>query len=182
VAVKQRLTPTLFDKLVADTKMSGLRRSESALAEAEVSDVSSDVFKHYSVPQLERFNEAALRMTVRRELAWLLNTNNYDAGGVLDAYPQVQTSVINYGVPDLAGRIHDRRAVLQRARDIRKAIRAFEPRIEPQSLAVEAVDTRDRPNTVTYLIKGDITAAANAMPVKFRTDIDADNASVEVSE
>lgn len=182
MAVKQRLTPTLFDKLVADTKMSGLRRSDTKLAEAEVSDVSSDIFKYYAVPQLDRFNEAALRMTIRRELAWLLNTVNYDAGGALEAYPEVQTSVINYGVPDLAGQIHDRRAVLQRARDIRKAIRAFEPRIEPQSLAVEAVEEREKVNTVTYLIKGDITAAANAMPVKFRTDIDADDASVQVSE
>ncbi|RHW17016.1 type VI secretion system baseplate subunit TssE [Sphingomonas gilva] len=182
MAVKQRLTPTLFDKLVADTKMSGLKKTDAKIAEAETSDISSDVFKYYSVPQLERFNEAALRMTVRRELAWLLNTVNYDAGGALDAYPQVQTSVVNYGVPDLAGQIHDRRAVLQRAREIRKAIRTFEPRIEPQSLAVEAVEARDKANTVTYLIKGDISAAAGAMPVKFRTDVDADDASVEVSE
>lgn len=182
MAVKQRLTPTLFDKLVADTKMSGLRKSEAKIAEAETSDVSSEVFKYCSVPQLERFNEAALRMTIRREIAWLLNTVNYDSGGALDAYPEVQTSVINYGVPDLAGQIHDRRTVVQRARDIRKAIRAFEPRIEPQTLAVEAVETREKVNTVTYLIKGDITASAGAMPVKFRTDIDADDASVEVSE
>ena len=76
MAVKQRLTPTLFDKLVADTKMSGLRRSEAKIAEAETADISSEIFKYYSVPQLERFNEAALRMTIRREIAWLLNTVN----------------------------------------------------------------------------------------------------------
>lgn len=182
MAVKQRLTPTLFDKLVADTRLSGLRRSEADANEIETTDISSEVFRFYSVPQLERFNETALRMTVRREIAWLLNTVNYEAGGSLDAYPHVQTSVVNYGVPDLAGQIHDRRAILQRARDIRKAIRTFEPRIEPHTLEVEAIEEREKVNTVTYVIKGDVTAAAHAMPVKFRTDIDADDASVEVSE
>lgn len=182
MAVKQRLTPTLFDKLVADTKVSGLRGSDVKSADVEKSTVSTEAFAHYSVPQLERFNEAALRMTIRREVAWLLNTVSYEAGGSLDAYPQVQTSVLNYGVPDLAGQIHERRAVLQRARDIRNAIRTFEPRIASQSLVVEPAEARDRPNTVTFVIKGDIVAAAQAMPIKFRTDIDADLASVEVRE
>lgn len=182
MAVKPRLTPTLFDKLVADTELSGLRRSDVEAGDVERAEVASEALRYYTVPQLERFNETALRITVRREVAWLLNTVNYDASGSLDAYPRVQSSVINYGVPDLAGQIHNRRAVLQRARDIRKAIRLFEPRIAQETLAVEPAESADKPNSVTYIIKGDITAAASAMPVKFRTDIDADSHSVVVRE
>ena len=58
LAVRQRLTPTLFDKLVADLEISGLRDIES-----ETPQVSREKFRHYAVPKLDRFNEAALRAT-----------------------------------------------------------------------------------------------------------------------
>lgn len=182
MAVKPRLTPTLFDKLVADTQISGLSKSAADTVDVEKMEITQDAFRFYSVPKLERFNEAALRMTIKREVAWLLNTVAFDVNGVLDAYPQVKTSVINYGVPDLAGKVNTRRGVVARAREIRKAIHTFEPRIAPDSLVVEPGDNRERSNTVTYQIRGDITAAANAMPIKLRTDIDADLATVTVTE
>ena len=65
---RSRLNPTLFDKLVADNDLSGMRGEEVDKVEA-----SREAMRYYSIPRLERFNEAALRATVRRELAWLLN-------------------------------------------------------------------------------------------------------------
>jgi type VI secretion system protein ImpF len=176
-AVKQRLTPTLFDKLVADIDMAGLVDSESGRT-----TVARENFRFYTVPQIERFNEAALRSTVKRELGWLLNTTNFGATRSLEAYPHVETSVLNYGLPDMAGRAQHRRSVLQRAREIRTAIRHFEPRIEPNSLVVEMVERGEHEQQVTFIIQGDITAAAHAMPVKFHTTIDPDTASVAVEE
>ena len=37
-------------------------------------------------------------------------------------------------------------------------------------------------NSVTYIIRGDVTAAVQAMPVEFKTDIEVDTASVTVRE
>ena len=176
-AVKQRLTPTLFDKLVADVEISGMRDSET-----ETPTIARENFRFYTVPKLERFNEAALRATVRRELAWLLNTTNFATLNDLEAYPRIVNSVLNYGVPDLAGKSMTRRIILQRAREIRQAIRTFEPRIDGESLNVEPIEEPDRINAVTFVIQGDITAAAQAMPVKFRTHLDPDSASVDVQE
>ena len=85
MAVTQRLTPTLFDKLVADLEISGLRDMTG-----EAPDVAQEKFRHYSVPKLERFNEASLRATIRRDLAWLLNTTNLDSLIDLEPYPHVQ--------------------------------------------------------------------------------------------
>jgi len=177
MAVKQRLTPTLFDKLVADTEMSGLRDEQS-----ENPEISRELMRHYAIPRLERFNEAALRATIRRDLAWLLNTTNFGALRDLSAYPQVETSVINYGVPDLAGKSLHRRTILDRAREIRQAIRTFETRIEPESLVVEPVKSADGSNSITFMIRGDISSAANVLPVQFRTQLDVDTASVDVSD
>jgi type VI secretion system protein ImpF len=172
-----RLNPTLFDKLVADSDISGLRGEEMERIEA-----SRETMRHYSVPRLERFNEAALRATVRRELAWLLNTTHLGSVIDLDAYPEVKTSVLNYGIPEMSGKSLNRRLVLQRARDIRTAIRAFEPRIAEASLVVDPVDGVERENSVTFVIHGDISSAVRAVPVKFRTDFEADTSAATVRE
>lgn len=177
MAIKERLTPTLFDKLVADLDISGLT-SEST----ETAMISRENFRHYSVPKLERFNEAALRSTVRRDLAWLLNTTNVESLVDLTPYPEVQTSVVNYGLTDLSGKTLTRRAVLQRAREIRRAIRLFEPRIDRDSIGVEPSGEESSAQALVYIITGSIAAAASAMPVKFRTEIEPETASVQVRE
>jgi type VI secretion system protein ImpF len=176
-AAQSRLNPTLFDKLVADSDISGMRGEEVEQVEA-----SRETMRYYSVPRLERFNESALRATVRRELAWLLNTTHLGSVVDLEDYPHVQTSVLNYGIPDMAGKELNRRLILQRARDIRTAIRAFEPRIDEKSLIVEPMDSIERENSITFLIHGDVTSAVKAIPVKFRTDFEADTSAAIVRE
>jgi type VI secretion system protein ImpF len=180
MAVTARINPTIFDKLIASTEMSGLHKQDDARIDGGIT--SLDTLRYYSVPKLERFNEQALKATVRRDLAWLLNTTNLGAVIDLEPYPQVETSVLNYGVPDLAGKAISHRVVVQRARDIRGAIRAFEPRIDGKTLMVEPSQHNERENAVTYLIEGDVTASVNALPIKLRTDVEADTASVVVRE
>ncbi len=172
----ERLNPSLFDKLVADLDMGGLRDN------AHVAEMSRETMQRYSVPRLERFNENALRDTVKRDLAWLLNTTNMAAGIDLEPYPHVKTSVLNFGVAELTGKAYSHRVVLGRARDIRTAIRAFEPRIADKSLHVEPAQDRQRVNSITYVIHGDITSAVQAMPVVFKTDVDADVSTVTVRD
>ncbi len=176
MAVKQRLTPTLYDKLVADLEISGLRDMSD-----EAPEISREKFRYYSVPRLERFNETALRATIRRDLAWLLNTTNLESLVDLEAYPHVRDSVLNYGLTDLAGRTLNRRAVLARAREIRRAVRVFEPRLSREGLTVDPIDDDD-PHALTFMIQGDITSAAQTMPVKFRTEVEAETATVNVRE
>lgn len=177
MAVTQRLTPTLFDKLVADLDISGMRDMSE-----DTPQVAREKFRYYSVPRLERFNEAALRATVRRDLAWLFNTTNLESLVDLEPYPHVAESVLNFGLTDLAGRTLNRRAVLARAREIRRAIRLFEPRLNREGLTVDPVEDDDSPHALTYLIQGDITAAAQVMPVKFRTEVEAETATVNIRE
>lgn len=176
MAAPSRLNPTLFDKLVGGLEIEGLIDASVAAGG------SREAMRSYAVPNIARFNEEALRATVRRELAWLLNTTNLAAVDDLSAYPHVETSVLNYGVPDLAGKAISRRVILERARDIRTAIRVFEPRIDELSLVVEPVEDRERENAVTYVIHGDVRSAVRALPVKFRTDVENDTAAVTVRD
>lgn len=177
MAISERLNPSLFDKLVADLDMPGLRDETGAVVE-----MSRETMRSYSVPKLERFNENALRETIKRDMAWLLNTTNMAAGIDLDPYPHVKTSVLNFGVADLTGKAHSYRVVLARAKNIAAAVKAFEPRINPDSLHVEPMETRERENAITYAIHGDITAAVQAIPVTFKTDVEADASTVTVRD
>lgn len=182
MAIADRLTPTLFDKLVADLEISGLTDQSGDGEKTALPAVARENFRYYSVPNLTRFNERALKDTVKRELAWLLNTTQFAATTDLTPYPEVVQSVLNYGVPDLAGRALNRRVILQRAREIRRAIQQFEPRIDSASLRVEPGTDDEHSHQVTYVIEGDITSASRAFPAKFRTKIDAEIAAVEVHD
>lgn len=172
-----RLNPTLFDKLVAGNEVGGLRG-----AEIEGVEQRRDSLSAYSIHNLERFNEEALRATVKRELAWLLNTTNFASANDLSAYPHVRTSVLNYGVPDLAGKALSNPNILRRAQEIRAAIVAFEPRIAPKSLEVEVSNKVERENSLTFVIHADVTSAVRAIPIELRTDLEVDTASVTVRE
>ncbi len=177
-----RLNPTLFDKLVADLEMDGLREAGDSSGQGS-GEVNRESLRFYSVAKVERFNENALRATVRRELNWIMNTTNLGAAVDLTPYPEVKTSVLNFGVPDLAGKALTPRVVQARARDIRDAIRAFEPRIDPTRLDVEPqTSVTERENAITYIIRGDISAAVNAMPVTFKTDVEVDTGAATVRD
>jgi type VI secretion system protein ImpF len=49
-------------------------------------------------------------------------------------------------------------------------------------LTVDPIDEGDQPHTLTFLIQGDITSAARTMPVKFRTEVEAETTAVNVRE
>jgi type VI secretion system protein ImpF len=174
-----KINPTLFDKLVADLEIEGLREADTARAGVEA---SRSTMRFYVVPRIERFNERALRATVMRELNWILNTTNLESANDLEPYPQVRTSVLNYGVRDLAGKTLTRSVVQARAKQIREAIRAFEPRMDSGRLEVDSVSTPERVNAITYVIRSDVTSAVQAMPVEFKTDVELDTAAVTLRE
>lgn len=174
-----RLNPTLFDKLCAGQSFDSEATIEQA---AERLESPRAGLRFYAVPKIERFNETAMRNTVRRELNWLLNTTQLEAVVDLTPYPHVRTSVLNYGVPDMAGKISTPLAVAGRAAELNQAIATFEPRLAPEHLDVTPHPSTDRDDAVTYVIRGDITSAVEAMPVEFITDVEVDTGVVTLRD
>lgn len=178
-----RFTPTLFDKLISGEAPAGLSDSiEGQERGLSTTEFSPGALRFYTVPNIERFGESALRATVQRETAWLLNTTNLGASVDLEPYPHVATSVLNYGVPDLAGKAMSEWAVEARARDIRTSIEAFEPRLEKSSLTVRVRSAGERENAVTYVIEGEVHGAAGDAEVRMLTDVEADTGAVTVRD
>lgn len=177
----QHLNPTLFDKLVSHVELSGLRGQTGENAALEASPIQLYSL-HYDLANVERFTEAGLRANVRRELAWLMNTTNFESGVDLSPYPEVRTSVLNYGVPDLTGKAQSRAAIQTRAGKIRQAIIAFEPRLEPATLSVDVRTSDQREGAVTFVIAGDITSAVHALKARYVADIEFETGIADVRE
>ena len=176
-----RLTPTLFDKLVGDLDIEGLREDDLS-SDRSLAEMNRSTLRYYTVAKLERFNEQALKNTVKRELNWLFNTTNLGAVVDLTPYPQVQRSVVNYGVPDFAGKTGGKRVLQARAKEIRDAIRTFEPRLNPERLEVDVIGTGERENSITYVVRSDVISAVQAMPVTYKTDIEVDTGATTVRD
>jgi type VI secretion system protein ImpF len=129
-------------------------------------------------------NLAQLRASVLRDLRWLLNTINLEATHDLSAYPEVQSSTLNFGIPNLTGTsvggIDE--ALLQRS--VRRAIVNFEPRILANSVSVEvriSPDQMDR-QALVLIIEGQLWARPQPHNLYLRTELDLETGTVTVDE
>ncbi|MCL4209622.1 MAG: type VI secretion system baseplate subunit TssE [Phycisphaeraceae bacterium] len=125
-----------------------------------------------------------LREVVLRDLEWLLNTSNWDGQGVLDDYPQVQSSVLNFGLRDMTGGTASGLDVADVEKRVREAILRFEPRILPPSLRVKAIISEDHgaPNVLSLEITGDLWAEPVPENLYLQTRVDLESGSILLDE
>ncbi len=125
----------------------------------------------------------ALRQSVQRDLAWLLNANGLASVQDLTGYPYVATSVINFGLPDIAGKTASGMDPLQLGKLVRDAIWAFEPRILRDTVRVSSMqleETTGRHNTVSFIVEGDLWAQPYPERLYFRTELDLEAGEIRV--
>ncbi|PVB63579.1 type VI secretion system baseplate subunit TssE [Labrenzia sp. 011] len=118
-------------------------------------------------------SEHTLVAEVRRDLQSLLNTVNLNSTQNLSEFPQVTTSILNYGLPDLSVHIVDTVRIDRLADDIREALLRFEPRMDPRTLQV----IRDEEGSgdsfkVRFLIKAEIRCDPVRIGSEFIADVD----------
>jgi type VI secretion system protein ImpF len=162
------LKPSILDKLIGD--LSRVR-----------SDGSRDLLPCF-VPRLDRFNEEELRSCVRRDIEWLLNVVHFESAVGLEDYPDIATSVLNHGLPELIGRSIDRPALVRRSMEITAAVRAFEPRLIPGSIEV-LLDDGDIgfENRLRFVIHGNLMNSIDDGFIALYTAIDLDTGNVEIN-
>lgn len=114
-----------------------------------------------------------LRDIIRRDLAHLLNTNNFETQLDPDLHPNVMNSVLNYGVREVSGMTStaDRAAHIRRS--IHQAIERFEPRIKEGTLEVSLRTEKNTPQTVVVFdIHADMWAQPLPMELYLRSEVD----------
>jgi type VI secretion system protein ImpF len=158
---KDRLQPSLLDRL---TDNEPDRKLESR--EARV------------------LSPSRLRDCVRRDLGWLLNTTHLQATQNLSAYPLIKQSVLNYGMPDLAGRTSSGVDKPLLEQTIRQAILDFEPRLVAETLQVKLfIDKRQaNHNAMSFDIEAELWAQPLPLRLFLRTAIDLESGVVDVAD
>ena len=130
------------------------------------------------------FSLRQIRESVLRDLSWLLNApGRFSSEEFADA-PEVRSSVIAYGVPDLCGVAASGLDVGSLERELTAAVRAFEPRLTSNSLRVEAVARPDRfgGSALVFEIAGDLWAQPVPEPLYVRTEVDLESGQHAVEE
>ena len=158
---KQRLQPSLLDRLTDD---------EPGQTEEP---------REKRVLSIQR-----LRQAVLRDLESLLNATNLEAAVDLSKTPEVARSVLNYGIPDLAGHSARNLDITTLERMLRTAIQDFEPRILRHSLRVRAlVDLQGMDhNAIAFEISGELWAQPVPLSLYLKTELDLESGTVQVSE
>jgi type VI secretion system protein ImpF len=158
---KERLQPSLLDRLTDDDRD---QRQESR--------------------DKRIISPARLRECVRRDLTWLLNTTHLAALQDLTEEPEIQRSVLNYGIPDFAGRTASTMDVWTMERLITRVIADFEPRLLKRSVKVRVIADAEKMshNAMCFQIEAELWAQPLPLRLFLRTEIDLESGSVSVAE
>lgn len=158
---KERLQPSLLDRLTDDEPD---QRQES---------------RDKRVLSMQK-----LRESVFRDIGWLLNARSLDkiyrkdgsAILVEEEFPEVASSVLNFGIRDLSGTTIAGADIAAIERQIRQAIRHFEPRIVPHTLKVQVTASDEKMNlrAMSFDIEGELWAQPLPIHLYIRTEIDID--------
>jgi type VI secretion system protein ImpF len=132
----------------------------------------------------QTLNMAQLRQAVLRDLAWLLNSTNLATTTELKSVPLVARSTINYGIPGFAGLISSAARLTGVETALAEAIRAFEPRIRPDTLRVRMRErTEDEPGpSVQFEIRGELWAYPAPQQIFVQTAIDLETRLAQVTD
>ena len=125
-----------------------------------------------------------LRRAVLRDLGWLLNATNLQAVDDVPAGSLAARSTLNYGIPGIAGldALDRRSTTLERS--VADAIRAFEPRIRPETLQVRArpVQSDEALPVLVLEIRGELWAQPVPQQVFLETAIELETRVAVVTE
>ncbi|WP_395606816.1 type VI secretion system baseplate subunit TssE [Pseudomonas sp. B22129] len=157
---RERLQPSLLDRL------------------------SDDDTEHAVEPRDKRvLSMRGLRKAVLRDLGWLLNSTSLGSFRDLSAHPLAGQSVINFGLPDLAGKTAAGLDREELARRIRQAIWDFEPRILRDSVRVVPVAPASNaasPNQMAFEIHGELWGQPLPERLYLKTELDLEAGEARV--
>ena len=160
-SLKERLHPSLLDRLT---------------------DLQPEKSKESSSQQ--SMSQSQFKEAVIRDLGWLLNSVALDVCVDLEKYPQIQRSVLNYGLPDLSGHTSSMVDVRSVEKSIREAIRLFEPRIMRNSLKVKVHSNPDEMshNSLIFEISGAVFGQPSPFQVVLKSELDLECGDFKLTE
>jgi type VI secretion system protein ImpF len=121
---------------------------------------------------------------VKRDLGWLLNSHNLCLDGLDDMHPETAKSVLNYGMPDLAGKTASSLQTGRLEKMLEKTILVFEPRILKNSLRVRLLSDESMfdHNALVFEITGQLWAEPVPLHLQLTTQLDLESGDIKILE
>ena len=194
---QRHLTKTVGGAAELDALLDGGTRAVEATADLS-EDTKRQLFQLTSKLQRRSALQASgitvtrdvLREAVRRDIETLFNIERMEAqtmmtnleasrietpASLLADFPNVRSSVINYGVPSFAGRSGSDFDKTELARDLRQVLTVFEPRLKPSSIKVN-IDLNDKTG-MKITVNAVLMLSPTPERLKLSTTIDLDSGS-----
>ncbi len=175
---RDKLQPSLLDRLTDDAMLFQSNLTDEHTSEQESTAQVKDQKLHSSLKKAESktrltVNARNLREFIKRDLAALLNTGNLEDVVDLDAFPHVAQSVLNYGIPDLAGVLVANTDVYSLQKKVQNIIITYEPRILAKSLNVKIYKTDAMSKTaLRFVIECDIWGQTSPEHLYLNSELD----------
>ena len=122
-----------------------------------------------------------LKMSVRRDLEWLLNTRCLLLHGIEEPPEEVSASLAAYGLPDFTGLgAKDAYEQKRMQASIEKAIRLFEPRFLDVRVTLDPISNTDK--ELTFRIEANLDLEPVPEPIVFDTVLQVGGSGFAVLE
>ena len=131
------------------------------------------------VVSLQRYREAVLR-----DLSWLLNTHADVGQSGLDEFDDIVSSVLNFGVQNVAGMTASSLSVDDMRYQLIEAIRHFEPRILPDTLSIGITidpDAMSNRRSLSFEIRGILWTQSIPESLFIKTELDLETGKARVN-
>lgn len=157
--IADRLVPSLLDRLTDDNPFQQVEPREARIA-----------------------SSVNLRYSIQRDLEWLFNTTRLASDINLDDVPEVQSSVLNFGLPDLGALTSKSAEEVEEV--LYEAIINYEPRLIKDTLVVSIVEPNKprRSNRLDFQIEGQLWSQPLPQALYLRTEFDLDVHAVQIAK
>ena len=160
MAPQERLLPFLLDRLVDEDPQSRVESRERR------------------VISFKQFHKAILR-----DLTWLLNSASKAERDELDEFPEVAKSVLNYGMPDIAGSTESSMTPEMVERMVKTAVFVFEPRIVRNTFQVRGISAAKAiGNMLALEIRGQVWAQPLPESLYVKTEVDLETGMCQLQD
>jgi type VI secretion system protein ImpF len=160
MAPQERLLPFLLDRLVDEEPQNRLESRERR------------------VISFKQFHKAILR-----DLQWLLNSPTKTSVDDIDEFPEVAKSVLNYGMPDIAGTTESSMTPDMVEKMVKTAVFTFEPRVLRNSLHVRGISAAKAVgNMVALEIRGQVWAQPMPESLYVKTEVDLETGTCKLQD
>jgi type VI secretion system protein ImpF len=131
-------------------------------------------------PRSQRQSLAELKLSVKRDLEWLLNTR-HNGIDIPETLEELNESLAVYGLPDLTSLSvtnPDEQARISKA--IEAALRVFEPRFVNVRVGIEPINSTDR--QLRFRIEAHLDIEPVAEPISFDTVVQVGSGEFAIQE